>query len=135
MNQRPVVKLLGSSGQVSWTTILQVPSDYYQGRATHCLSLEESLFVLLQLDTQPARTLSQTQLQVAKLALDDGAIEQTAAVDVPGVAKPYSAWVPDAASDFSIEAGKLVISGRFFIVDDETHQRTFRATLDPTGLN
>jgi hypothetical protein len=136
MNQRPAVKLVGRSDQTSWTTTLQVPSDYYQGRATHCASLGKSLLVLLQLDTQPAQSLSQTQLQVAKLALKDGAILQTAAIDVPGVTNPYSAWVPDVSSDFLIEAGKLVVSGRFFILDDETHhQRSFKATLDPNALN
>jgi hypothetical protein len=135
MNQRPVVKLASRSAQMLWTTTLQVPVDYYQGRATHCTSSGATLFVLLQFDTQPAQTLSQTHLQVAKLALGDGAIEQTTSIAVPGASEPYSAWVPDASSNFSFEAGKLFISGRFFVIDDEVHQRSFKTTLDPARLD
>ena len=135
MNQRPVVKLVGDADKTSWTTKLRVPTEYYQGRATHCTSFGQTLFVLLQFDTQPAQTLAQTQLQVVKLALNDGAIQQTTAIDVPGVTKPYSAWVPDVPSGFSLQTGKLVVLGRFFIVGDEAHQRSFRATLDPAGLH
>lgn len=134
MDQKPVVRLADADGKLLWTKAFAVPNDYYQGRATHCLSSGNSLFALLQFDTQPARTLSQTQVRVARLRLDDGALQKFGEMDIPGVSAAYSAWVSGATSDFSLDAGKLIIIGKYFVLGDEDNQRAFRVVVDPDSL-
>lgn len=134
MNQKPVAKLIGPRGQELWATALPFPADYYQGRATHCAASGGFMFVLLQLDTQPMQTQSQTHLQIAKLRLADGVAEKIIDIGVPGVSAAYSAWVSSPTSNFFLEAGKLIIVGEYTLFDGEGEHRHFRAAIDAAAI-
>lgn len=131
MNQRPVAYLAQASGKPIWTRTLDLPSDTYQSRATHCLRQGDALYVLLQSDTQPAQSLSQTLLRVVKLGLADGAVQAGADVVVPGAKGAYSALAQEGAGHLRWDNGRIVVSGQYFELDAPDQRRDFTATLTP----
>ncbi|SDY19920.1 hypothetical protein SAMN04487939_101198 [Lysobacter sp. yr284] len=131
MNQRPVAYLAQASGKPIWTRVLDLPSDTYQSRATHCLRQGDALYVLLQSDTQPEQSLSQTLLRVVKLNLADGAVQAGADVVVPGAKGAYSARVDEGGKHLRWDNGNLVVSGQYFQLDAPDQRSDFTATLKP----
>lgn len=129
MNQRPVVYLAQASGKPIWVHALALPADTYQSRATHCLRQGDALYVLLQSDTQPAQTLSQTLLRVVKLDLADGAMQAGGDVAVAGAQGAYSAQVDEGADRLRWENGGVVVSGQYFALDAPDQRKDFTAAL------
>lgn len=129
MNQRPVAYLAQTSGKPIWTRSLDLPADTYQSRATHCVLGGDSIYVLLQSDTQPAQTTSQTLLKVVRLGLSDGAVRGSGDVVVDGVDGAYSAFADEGAQRLRWENDGVHVSGEYFRLDDPDRRIAFQATL------
>ncbi|MGH8082811.1 MAG: hypothetical protein ACREP7_19695 [Lysobacter sp.] len=129
MNQRPVAYVAQTAGKPLWTKSLELPSDTYQSRATHCVREGDAVYVLLQSDTQPEQTLSQTLLKVVKLNLADGAVQASGEVPVAGASGAYSAFVEEGAQHLRWSDGALQVSGQFFSLDAPDKRSDFKATL------
>jgi hypothetical protein len=129
MNQRPVAYVAQTSGKPVWTKSLDLPADTYQSRATHCVREGDAVYVLLQSDTQPEQTLSQTLLKVVKLSLDNGAVQASGDVAVPGAQGAYSAFVEEGAQHLRWDNGALQVTGQYFSLGDPDKRSDFHATL------
>jgi len=131
MNQRPVAYLAQASGKPIWVRALDLPSDTYQSRATHCLRQGDALYVLLQSDTQPEQSLSQTLLRMVKLGIADGAVQAGGDVAVPGAKGAYSAWVEEGAGHLRWDNGGVVVAGQYVALDAPEQRNAFTAALKP----
>lgn len=131
MNQRPVAYLAQASGKPIWTRTLDLPADTYQSRATHCLREGDSLYVLLQSDTQPGQSLSQTLLRVVKLDLADGAVRAGGDVAVADVKGAYSALVEEGAKNLRWDNGAVIVAGQYFLLDAPEQRTAFTVALKP----
>lgn len=132
LRKRAVVALAhGQEGPVAWSRELDGLEDAYQARATHCLLGHGALYVLLQSDTHPARTRSQTLLSVAKLDIR-GQVQATRTVSVPeSFGQACSAWVDEQPAHFRWEGGRLVIEGYYRPISDVGSGKPFRISLGP----
>lgn len=129
MNQKPVVYIEQTSGKPVWTRTLELPKDTYQSRATHCLHQEDALYVLLQSDTQPQQSLSQTLLRVVELDAGNGAVRGGGDVAVPGAQGAYSAVVAEGAQHLRWDDGQLIVAGQYFLLDAPDQRIDFQATF------
>lgn len=129
LNQKPVVYIEQTSGKPVWTRVLELPKDTYQSRATHCLHQDNALYVLLQSDTQPQQSLSQTLLRVVELDAGNGALRGGADVTVSGVQGAYSALVGEGAQHLRWSDGQLVVAGQYFLLDAPDQRTDFQAQL------
>lgn len=128
MNQKPVAYAQDTKDKkILWVKQLEVPSDTFQSRATHCTSFGDSAFVLLQSDTQSEQTLSQTLLRVVKLNAKTGSVITQQSVDVP---KAYSAWVDEGVRHFQWQGNALVISGNYRPSSDNADPVPFTVHLN-----
>jgi hypothetical protein len=128
MNQKPVAYAQDAKDKkILWVKQLELPSDTFQSRATHCTGPGASVFVLLQSDTQSEQTLSQTLLRVVKLNADTGAVIAQQNVDVP---KAYSAWVDEGAPHFQWLGNALVIAGNYRSSSDNANSTPFTVHLN-----
>jgi hypothetical protein len=128
IGQKPVVYVAEqASKHVLWIARLDVPADTYQSRATHCTRHGDSLYILLQSDTQSEQTLSQTLLHVVKLTAASGAVQLQQNVDVPSA---YSVWVDEGANRFAWNGDRLVITGHDLLDADHARQSTFTLRLN-----
>ena len=128
MNERAVAYVIEANAtQPTWVDMLDLPSDTYQSRATHCTSNGSALFVLLQSDTQPQQTLSQTLLRVARLDPANGAVQVQHDVPVPGT---FSAWVELGPGHFHWKEDMLVVSGNRRPESSPDQQATFTMHMD-----
>jgi hypothetical protein len=122
MYARPFVYITKTKDRkVHWAKYLSMSEDDYEGRATHCVGYGDQIYVLLQVDTQPARSLSQTLLSVVKLRLADGLVEKETDVLVPDTHANYSAWVKRRDGSFRRANDELIVAGqyRYMNTDDE----------------
>jgi hypothetical protein len=120
MYARPFVYLAKTEGRkVQWAKYLNMSEDDYEGRATHCLDFGDHVYVLLQVDTQAPRSLSQTLLSVVKLRLADGLVEKESDVLVPETHANYSAWVKRRDGSFRRMNDELVVTGKYRYMDTE----------------
>ena len=127
LNQRPVAYVAGSEiKRAIWIAPLDPPPNTFQSRATHCNHHGAALFVLLQSDTQPEQTLSQTLLRVVKLDAATGAVQAQRNVAVP---KAHTAWVDEGASHFRWQGDVLTISGNYRRQSDQDDQTPFTVHL------
>ena len=129
MNQRPVAYVAQTSGKPIWSKSLDLPSDTYQSRATHCLREGDAVYVLLQSDTQQEQTLSQTLLKVVKLDLANGSVQASGDVAVAGAKGAYSAFVEEGSQHLRWNNGALVVSGQYFTLEDPDKRSEFQTTL------
>lgn len=134
LRQRAVVALeQGASRTVSWARNLEGLEALYQSRATHCVLGDDALFVLLQSDTDPSPSISQTLLHVAKLDLQ-GNVLGVSAVNLPEAAgQAYSAYVDDVPADFSWRDGGLVVKGTYFLMSSPDERKPFALQVDPNA--
>jgi len=128
MNQRPRVSV--SDGAIElWVKDIVISSEYYGGRATHCLRRGSSLYVLVQVDTQSQQSLSQTLLEVVRLNYLSGANEGSNEVRVTEASGAYTAWVAKGMDHFYSTGDAIVISGKYRPLDAEEEQ-AFSETVD-----
>ncbi len=128
MNQRPVAYVTDAkSEQPVWVDKLSLPPNTFQSRATHCTSSGHSLFVLLQSDTQPEQTLSQTLLRVVKVDLATGTVRMQQETPVSGA---FSTWVDVGSSHFQWKDDTLIVSGNQRPQASPDQQTTFTLRMD-----
>ena len=128
MNQRAVAYVTDATDKrPRWVDKLNLPPHTYQSRATHCTSSGPALFVLLQSDTQPEQTLSQTLLRVAKLDPATGTVQIQRDIQVPGA---FSTWVDEGPSHFQWKGAALTVSGNLRPQSSTDQQTTFTMRLD-----
>jgi hypothetical protein len=131
MYARPFVYLTKTTGRkVHWAKYLNMSEDDYEGRATHCLSDGDGVYVLLQVDTQAPRSLSQTLLSVVKLRLADGLVEKETDVLVPETHANYSAWVKRRDGSFRRVNDELIVTGQYRYMDTED-ELPFSVAVEP----
>ena len=130
MNQEPFVYLDDFDHRIRWAVPVALPKDAYQARLTHCVRINDALYVLMQADTQQQQTLSQTLLQVVKLNAANGTVIGSAYVDVPGVDDAYSSWVDKGNKNFQVAKDKLIISGHYFRLTNPDDHKTFHVDID-----
>lgn len=110
MNERPVAYVThASSKQPLWVDELSLPSHTFQSRATHCVSSSLALFVLLQSDTQPEQSLSQTLLRVLKVDPATGKVQAQRDIQITGA---YSTWIAAGPSRLQWKDDRLIVSGQ-----------------------
>jgi hypothetical protein len=131
LNQKPVVYVADSKKHPIWVARLDLPKDTYQSRATHCNRSGNSVYVLLQSDTQSEQTLSQTLLHAIKLDVAAGTVQAQQNVNVPGA---YTAWVDEGASHFQWQGTALMVSGNYRLKSDQDQPATFTVRLN-SALN
>ncbi len=112
LNQRPRVRLSRGNAEL-WSRYIDIPSEYYAGRATHCLQRGGSVYVLVQIDTQSQSSLSQTLLRIVRMKHADGAIEGWADLEVPGTTGAYSAWVTGGIGNFRSMGDSIALTGKY----------------------
>lgn len=128
MNQRPRVRV--SDGDVElWVKDIGISSEYYGGRATHCLRRGGSLYVLVQIDTQSQQSLSQTLLEVVRLNYLNGGSEGSKELGISEASGAYTSWVPKGMDNFYSTGDAIVISGKYRLLDAE-EIRAFSMTVD-----
>jgi hypothetical protein len=129
LHEKPIVYVAhAKGGQIIWLDQLPLPADTYQSRATHCNRKGNALFVLLQSDTQPQQTLSQTLLRVMSLDETTGAVRTQRAVDLPGA---YTAWVDEGASHFQWVGDELMVSATYRLKSSDDPQASITLRLNP----
>jgi hypothetical protein len=133
LNQKPVVLVVEQSGaRVLRSETLALPSLAYQARATHCRGADGFLYVLIQSDTQPEQTLSQTLLRIVKIDPASGAVIASADIDPTGVEDAHSAWVEPGAGTFRLQNHKLAIRGMYYRLADPEARKPFTVELSDT---
>lgn len=129
MNQKPVAYLEATSSRFVWHATLPLPPNTYQARATHCVGTPSMLYVLVQGDTQPEQSLSQTLLEVVALNRATGAVIASEPIDAPHINAPHTAWVEDGHEHFVIQGNILVITGKYALLSNRDKPMTFSMKL------
>jgi hypothetical protein len=125
MNEKPVAYLEKSPATVMWHASLPLPPHTYQARATHCVGTPTTLYVLVQGDTQPEQSLSQTLLEVVALNRATGVVTATKTIGLPNISDAHTAWVEAGYEHFSAQGKDLVITGKFAPLSDRGNPRDF----------
>ncbi|WP_404612584.1 hypothetical protein [Rhodanobacter hydrolyticus] len=118
MNEKPVVYLENSSGTATWHVTLPLPTHTYQARATHCVGTPSTLYVLVQGDTQPEQTMSQTLLEIVALNRSTGAVVTSIPIDAPNVSAAHTTWVDGGDQHFVLQDNRLIVTGKYALLSD-----------------
>jgi hypothetical protein len=125
MNERPVAYLEKSSAAVMWHASLPLPPHTYQARATHCVGTPTTLYVLVQGDTQPEQSLSQTLLEIVALNRATGTVTATKAIEPPNISDAHTAWVEAGEEHFSAQGKDLIVTGKFAPLSNRGNPQDF----------
>lgn len=133
MNGRAYIYLEDTrSHNVRWVTSVPLRPNRYQNRATHCLSDAGKIYALVQSDTSQAQALSQTFVDLVTLNEATGRIESTEKVIAGEAGRTPSTWVEAGAQNFRRDNGKLIVTGKYFNLQDPDARKTFTASLIPS---
>jgi outer membrane protein assembly factor BamB len=131
-NGRAYVYLVDlTTHKMRWITKIPLPANRYQNRATHCLADDGKVYALVQSDTSSAQALSQTFVDVVTLDKASGHIESTEKVIAQEAGRTPSTWVDGGAESFRRDNGKIVVTGKFFNLDDPEARKDFTASPTP----
>lgn len=125
MNEKPVAYLEKSSTSVIWHASLPLPPHTYQARATHCVGTPTTLYVLVQGDTQPEQSLSQTLLEVVALNRVTGVVAATKAIEPPNVSGAHTTWVEAGNGHFSAHGNDLIVTGKYALLSNRDNPQDF----------
>ena len=132
MNGRAYVYLENmTSHAVHWVTSVPLRPNRYQNRATHCLSDAGKIYALIQSDTSQTQELSQTFVDVVTLDRATGRIESTEKVIAKEAGRTPSTWVEAGPENFRRDNGKIVVTGKFFNLNNPNDRRAFSASPVP----
>jgi len=129
LNQRPVLFLSEQGDRVRWAETLPLPPDTYQSRATHCFEASGSLYILIQSDTQPEQTLSQTLLRVLSISPRNGTVIASVDIEPAGITDAHSAWVEEGQENFRLQDGKVVVTGMYYRLAAPEDRKPFTVEL------
>lgn len=125
MNEKPVIYFEKSPDTVIWHASLPLPPLTYQARATHCVGTSTTLYVLVQGDTQPEQSLSQTLLEVVALNPATGAITATKTIGIPNVDGAHTTWVEDGDEHFLAQSKNLIVTGKYALLSNRDKPADF----------
>lgn len=127
--QKAVVSRVRRDGTRQWSVAIPHEPDFHQSRATHCACTGDACYVAVATDTQPAQSLSQTLLSVARLDPRTGNVVATRAVNrLPNAGTLHSASIAQGASNFAIRGAAIEIQGQWQPRAD-AQRRPFRLSL------
>lgn len=123
------------SHQVRWMTPIPVRPGWYQNRASHCLAAGDSIYALVQSDTNAVPVLSQTLISIVTLNQANGHMETNDVVKVPDLKGAHTVFVYDGAESFRLEDGKIVVAGEWATKGDAADTRTPFKTSVPVAIS
>jgi len=122
-----------TSHKIRWITPIPVRSGWYQNRASHCVAAGDSIYALVQSDTNAVPVMSQTLISIATLNQASGHIETNDIVKVPDLKGAHTVFVYDGAENFRFEGGKIVVTGEWATKGDAADTRTPFKTSVPVA--
>jgi hypothetical protein len=125
MNEKPVVYLEKSPRTIAWHFTLPLPPHTYQARATHCTDTSSTLYVLVQGDTQPEQSLSQTLLEIVALNRSTGIVIASRAIDAPNINAAHTTWVEDGNEHFIAQDNALIVTGKYALLSNRSSPESF----------
>jgi len=119
-----------ASHKIRWLTPIPMRPGWYQNRASHCVAAGDSIYALVQSDTNAVPVLSQTLISIATLNQANGHVETNDIVKVPGLKGAHTVFVYDGAENFRFEGGNIVVTGEWATKGDAADARTpFKTTV------
>lgn len=116
--------------KIRWITPIPVDPGWYQNRASHCLAAGDSIYALVQSDTNAVPVLSQTFISIATLNQASGHMGTNDVVKVPNLKGAHTVFVYEGAENFRLEGGDIVVSGEWATKGDAADTRTpFKASV------
>jgi len=125
LDERAYVYLEESaSHQIRWITPIPLRPGWYQNRAAHCAAAGDSIYALVQSDTNAVPVLSQTLISVATLNAANGHLGTNDIVRVSDMKGAHTVFVYEGAENFRLEDGKIVVTGEWATKGDAADTRT-----------
>ncbi|WP_153242505.1 hypothetical protein [Frateuria defendens] len=124
-----------ASHKIRWITSIPVRPGWYQNRASHCVAAGDSIYALVQSDTNAVPVLSQTLISIATLNQASGHMEANDIVKVPDLKGAHTVFVYDGAENFRFEDGKIVVAGEWATKGDAADTRTPFKTSVPVAIS
>lgn len=119
-----------ASHKIRWITPIPMRPGWYQNRASHCVAAGDSIYALVQSDTNAVPVLSQTLISVARLNQANGHMETNDIVKVPDMKGAHTVFVYDGAENFRLEGESIVVTGEWATKGDAADTRTpFKASV------
>jgi hypothetical protein len=119
-----------ASHNIRWITPIPLRPGWYQNRASHCVAAGDSVYALVQSDTNAVPVLSQTLISIATLNQASGHLEANDIVKVPDLKGAHTVFVYDGAENFRFADGKIVVTGEWATKGDAVDTRTpFKASV------
>lgn len=124
-----------ASHKIRWITPIPVHPGWYQNRASHCVAAGDSIYALVQSDTNAVPVLSQTLISIAALDQASGQLKTNEIVKVPDLKGAHTIFVYEGAENFRLEDGKIVVSGEWATKGDAADTRTPFKTSVPVATS
>lgn len=113
-----------ASHKIRWSTPIPVRQGWYQNRASHCVGYGDSIYALVQSDTNAVPVLSQTLISVVTFNMTSGQVEANDIVKVSDRKGAHTVYVSEGAQNFHLDDGKIVITGEWSTKGDASDTRT-----------
>lgn len=123
------------SHQVRWITAIPVHPGWHQNRASHCVAAGDSIYTLVQSDTNAVPVLSQTLISIASLDKVSGHMRTNDIMKVPDLKGAHTVFIDDSAQSFRFEDGEIVVIGEWATKGDAVDTRTPFKTSVPVAIS
>jgi hypothetical protein len=124
-----------ASHKIRWITPIPLHAGWYQNRASHCVAAGESIYALVQSDTNAVPVLSQTLISIAALNQASGRMESNDPVIVSNLKGVHTVFVYEGAENFRFADGKIVVTGEWATKGDAADTRTPFETSVPVAIS
>ncbi|WP_213948062.1 hypothetical protein [Luteibacter sp. dw_328] len=124
-----------ASHKIRWITPIPVRPGWYQNRASHCVAAGDSIYALVQSDTNAVPVLSQTLISIATLNQASGHMQTNDIVKVSDLKGAHTVFVYDGAENFLFQDGKIVVTGELATKGDAADTRTPFKTSVPVAIS
>lgn len=124
-----------ASHKIRWITPIPVRPGWYQNRASHCVAAGDSIYALVQSDTNAVPVLSQTLISIATLNQASGHMQTNDIVKVSDLKGAHTVFVYDGAENFLFQDGKIVVTGEWATKGDAADTRTPFKTSVPVAIS
>lgn len=124
-----------ASHKTRWTAPIPLHPGWYQNRASHCVAAGDSIYALVQSDTNAVPVLSQTFISIATLDRASGQLKTSEIVKVPDLKGAHTVFVYEGAENFRLDDGKIVVSGEWATKGDAADTRTPFKTSVPVATS
>jgi hypothetical protein len=124
-----------ASHKIRWITPIPLHAGWYQNRASHCVAAGDSIYALVQSDTNAVPVLSQTLISIAALNQASGRMESNDPVIVSNLRGAHTVFVYEGAENFRFADGKIVVTGEWATKGDAADTRTPFETSVPVATS